>query len=128
VPGGFFLPSTPSTASAPTGWTANISGSSIQFVASSVTYDIQPGQTLSGFSYEANFSPAQLEAAPNSGESVAYSGGLFSDSGNMFVVQASAVPEPSPFILVGCGLCLLCWRRVREARTQDRKVKLLRIV
>lgn len=101
VPGFFYLPSSPTSASAPAGWTATVSGNSVQFVASSPANDIAAGSTLSGFSYQANFSPAQLAAAANSGRSVAYSGGLFSDAGNTFTVQA--VPEPSTLTLLVCG-------------------------
>lgn len=111
VPGGFFLPSTPTSASAPAGWTATISGNSIQFVASSAANDIAAGQTLAGFSYQASFSPAQLQAAPNGGESVAYSGGLFSDTGNTFNVQFASVPEPSAIALLGVGATGLLARR-----------------
>jgi hypothetical protein len=103
IPGGFFLPSGPTSASTPAGWTANISGHSIQFVANSAANDIAPGQTLSGFTYQATFSPSQLAAAPNSGESVAYSGGLFSDTGFTFTVLAAPVPEPSPAMLLLAG-------------------------
>jgi hypothetical protein len=101
IPGFFYLPGTPTSASAPTGWTATVSSHSVQYVASSSSFDILAGQTLSGFGYQATFSPAQLAAAPNSGESVAYSGGLFSDSGDTFTV--SAVPEPSTLALVATG-------------------------
>ena len=107
VPGQFYLPSTPSSASAPNGWTANISANSVQFIANSAANDIAPGHSLSGFGYQASFSPSQLAAAPNSGVSVAYSGGLFSDAGNTFTVQAIAVPEPSPLTLMLCGSAAL---------------------
>lgn len=116
VPGAFYLPGVPTSASAPAGWTANISGDSVQFVASSPANDITAGSTLSGFTYEAAFSPAQLAAAANSGLSVAYSGGLFSDAGNTFTVQA--VPEPSTLALFVCGaagLCLVGRRRLQAA-------------
>ncbi len=111
VPGFFYLPGTPTSASAPPGWTATISGNSVQFVANSPAYAITPGNSLSGFGYQANFSPAQLAAAPNSGLSVAYSAGLFSDAGNTFTVQI--VPEPSTWMLLGCGITglLLASRR-----------------
>jgi hypothetical protein len=105
VPGAFYLPGTPTAASAPAGWTATISGNSVQYVANSTAFDIQPGHSLSGFTYTAAFSPAQLMAAPNSGESDAYSAGLFSDSGQIFnVVQV--VPEPSAGLLLVSGAAL----------------------
>lgn len=114
VPGGFFLPSAPTTVSAPAGWTATIAngvtGSSIQFVASLAANNIAAGSSLSGFSYTATFSPAQLAAAANSGESVAYHAGLFSDAGNTFTVQA--VPEPSAaLLLLASGLVWASGRR-----------------
>jgi len=101
VPGQFYLPGTPTSASAPAGWTATISGNSVQYVANSSAFDILAGQSLSGFSYSAVFSPAQLAAAPNSGRSDAYSGGLFSDAGDIFNV--TTVPEPSCAVLLLCG-------------------------
>ena len=73
IPGFFYLPGTPTSAFAPAGWTATISGHSIQFVANSPANDITAGHSLSGFGYQASFSPAQLSAAPNSADSVAYS-------------------------------------------------------
>ena len=67
IPGFFYLPAIPTSASAPAGWTATVSGRSVQFVANSPADAIAPGGSLSGFSYQAAFSPAQLAAAPNSG-------------------------------------------------------------
>ena len=120
IPGFFYLPGVPTSASAPAGWTANLSGTlnSIQFTANSPANDIPIGGSLSGFSYHAAFSPAQLAAASNSGLSVAYSGGLFSDAGYTFTVQSVVVPEPSTLTLVVCGaigLCLVGRRWLRFA-------------
>lgn len=116
VPGAFYLPGVPTSASAPAGWTANISGDSVQFVASSPANDITAGSTLSGFTYEAAFSPAQLAAAANSGLSVAYAGGI--ESGASFTFTVQAVPEPSTLALFVCGaagLCLVGRRRLQAA-------------
>jgi hypothetical protein len=118
IPGFFYLPGTPTSASAPAGWTATVFSDSVQFVANSPANDILVGSTLSGFSYQASFSPAQLAAAPNSELSVAYSGGLFSDAGFTFTVQPAVVPEPSTLVLLVCGaagLCLVGRRRLRAA-------------
>jgi len=114
IPGQFFLPGDPTSASAPAGWTANIVNNSVQFIANSPANAITAGQTLSGFSYQATFSPAQLAAMANSGESDAYSGALFSDGGNIFVVQA--VPEPSGQMLLLASVPIL-WLIRRKLRT-----------
>jgi hypothetical protein len=114
VPGFTYLPGVPTMASAPSGWTESIQGDSIQFVASSSANDIAAGHSLSGFGYQANFSPAQLAAAPNAALSVAYSAGLFSDAGDTFTVQT--VPEPSTLTLLVAGLTaffLAGWRKLR---------------
>ena len=115
---GFFLPGNPTSASAPSGWTAALSGNSVQYTAISSASYIPIGGTLSGFGYHAAFSPAQLAAAPNSGLSEAYAAGLFSDAGNIFTVQVAPVPEPSTLTLLVCGatgLCLAGHRRLRAA-------------
>jgi len=117
IPGQFFLPGTPTSASAPAGWTATIFNNSIQYVASSSANYLTPGQSLSGFSYQAAFSPAQLAAAPNSGVSVAYSAGLFSDAGQTFTVQVVPVPEPSGqmFLLLGATTLWFVRSKLRTA-------------
>jgi hypothetical protein len=115
IPGQFFLPGVPSSASAPAGWSATVSSDSVQYVASSSAFYIQPGQSLSGFGYQATFTPAQLAAAPNSGRSDAYTAGLFADAGVEFVVQA--VPEPSTLGLLGAGALGLVLAGRRNLRT-----------
>jgi hypothetical protein len=115
VPGQFFLPGSPTSASAPVGWTVTIFANSVQYVANSSRYDITAGYPLSGFGFQATFSPAQLATAVNSGESVAYSGGLFSYGGNTFTVQA--VPEPSGQMLLLAGVTTLWLIRSRKLRT-----------
>ena len=117
VPGFFYLPGVPTSASAPAGWTATISGASVQFTANSPANYITAGSSLSGFSYQAAFSPAQLAAAANSGRSDAYSAGLFSDAGNIFTVQVATVPEPSTLALLLCGTTGLCLAGRRRLRT-----------
>src|ERR1039457_955144 len=100
---GFFLPGNPTSASAPSGWTAALSGNSVQYTAISSASYIPIGGTLSGFGYHAAYS-----LAPNSGLSEAYAAGLFSDAGNIFTVQVAPVPEPSTLTLLVCGAIGLC--------------------
>lgn len=119
IPGQFFLPGAPSTASAPTGWSASIVANSIQFTADSSANYITAGHSLSGFGYTATFSPSTLAATANSGESVAYeTGTVESGPGATFVV--SVVPEPSTLtMLVLGGAALLgfaCGRKYRKLR------------
>ncbi len=116
TPGFFYLPGVPTSAVAPAGWAATVSANSVQFVAGSSGSYIQPGQSLSGFSYQAAFTPAELAAAPNSGLSVSYSGGLFV-GGVDFTVQAAVVPEPSTLTLLigGAGGLYLIGRRRLQA-------------
>jgi hypothetical protein len=107
IPGQFYLPGVPTTASAPVGWTATIAANSIQYTANSSANYLTAGQSLSGFDYQAAFSPVQLAAALNSGVSVAYSGGLFSDGGQTFTVQIASAPEPSGQMLLLSGSAIL---------------------
>jgi hypothetical protein len=109
VPGFFYLPGAPiaGSAHAPAGWTATIVGNSLQFAASSQASYIPIGSSLTGFSYQANFTPAQLAAAANSGRSVAYAGGIQSDSGYTFTVLPATVPEPSTVTLLMAGTAAL---------------------
>jgi hypothetical protein len=84
---------------------------------SSSANHILAGQSLSGFSYEANFTPAELAAAMNSGLSVAYSGGIESDAGFTFTVLPAEVPEPSTLALLICGAAGLLLIRLLELRS-----------
>lgn len=120
VPGFFYLPGVPITGSAhaPSGWTATIFANSVQFAANSPANAIPIGQTLSGFSYQANFTPAQLAGTANSGRSVAYAGGIETDPGFTFTVQTVTVPEPSTFALIAAasaGLLLANRRKLWAA-------------
>jgi hypothetical protein len=115
VPGFLYLPGDPTTASAPTGWNASIVGNSIQYSASSSTYYITAGSSLSGFGYTATFSPATLASTANSEESVAYeTGTIESGPGATFVV--GVVPEPSTLALLGFGGAFLLGLARRKTR------------
>ena len=119
IPGQFFLPSVPTSAAGPTGWTASIVLNSIQFQSTSAAFDIAPGSSMT-FSYVASYSPAQLAAAPNSGLSVAYAGAVDASLPSAeFTVQA--VPEPSVVSLLmsgALGVGLAGWLKVRDAKSR----------
>jgi hypothetical protein len=125
IPGQFYLPTSPSSASGPTGWTANIvpsgGASSIQFVASSSSYDINPGSSMT-FQFVSTDTPATLagDAAPTYpttpiGTTVAYGAGLFSSPSETFVVNS--VPEPSTLALAVAG-CFGLWVWVAGRRSR----------
>jgi len=108
IPGGFFLPSTPSSETAPTGWSVSVQGSySIEYAASSSAYDLAPGSSLN-FQFASTDTPAALAGnSPHDpsypvGTSFLYEGAAFSDAGYEFVVQS--VPEPSSLGLLTAGL------------------------
>jgi len=122
VPGQFYLPSSPSSATAATGWGATIapSGSgqySIQFIASSSAYYINPGSSLT-FHFVSTDTPSVLAGnAPNFpstpiGTTVAYNAGLFSQYEDTFVVQSVPEPASAALVLAGMGgLGAAGWRR-----------------
>jgi hypothetical protein len=120
IPGFFFLPDQPSSASgtangATSGWAASIAGNSIQFQGNS-SDAIQPGNSAT-FTFVSIDSPATL--AGNNfghpiGDSFAYTGTVDASSGVNFIVQS--VPEPSlvGLIVVGSlGLLASGWRKLR---------------
>ena len=123
VPGGFFLPSTPASATAPTGWTADIFQSySIQYTANSSADYLAGGSSLN-FSFTSTDTPVALAgnvpigtyAGTPIGTSYIYSAAPFSDSGYEFVVQS--VPEPSVLGLLTAGfLGLVSTRRWKLRR------------
>jgi hypothetical protein len=108
-----YLPGVPTSVSTPAGWNYTISGNSIEFFASSPASYIQPGTTLSGFSYTASFSPSTLASSPAAAYSYAYLGGIEGDPGTFFSVT-TVVPEPSVAALFGIsalGFGLTRWRK-----------------
>lgn len=116
VPNIDYLPGVPTSASTPSGWSYTISGASIEFYANSASSYIQPGHSLSGFSYMASFSPSTLASDPYGAYSYSYTAGIESDSGRFFSVTTAAVPEPSAaalFAMSALGLGLARWRKLR---------------
>ena len=125
VPGQFYLASVPSNLLAPTGWSAQEVSSggynSVRFLASSSSFDIAPGASLSGFGFTSVDTPAALGGnsvdypATPVGTTVAYNAGFFSTYSDTFVV--AVVPEPTSLALLLTGP--LCWlafhRRMRPS-------------
>lgn len=110
-----YLPGVPTSVSVPAGWNYSISANSIEFSASSSSFDIAAGSSLSGFSYTATFSPATLAGDPEAAYSYAYAGGIESDSGAFFSVT-TVVPEPSTaalFAVSALGMAAVRCRRLR---------------
>jgi len=124
IPGQFYLPSNPSSVTAPTGWsfsTPSSGGSySIEYTASSSLYDLAPGANLS-FEFASTDTPGTLAgdstAYPGTpiGTSFLYEAGAFSDAGKQFVVQS--VPEPSAMSFLGAGFLVLAFAGHRKLRT-----------
>ena len=112
IPGGFFLPSDPTSAAGPAGWSANPVLNSIQFMSGSLATDIAPG-TSKTFTFVGSFSPAQLAAAPNSGLTVAYAGAVDASSPSETFTVTEVVPEPSAMSLLAIPLAGWLARRFR---------------
>lgn len=109
----FYLPSMPSSASAPSGWGYFIDGDSIQFAASSSPNDLAPGNSIQ-FHYVATFSPAQLTG--DAGYSYVYSGSIEGDPGAFINVVTVAAPEPSSLGLLTVGFLALAFAGHRKLR------------
>jgi hypothetical protein len=109
----FYLPSSPTSASAPTGWASAVDGDSIQFAATSSANDLAPGNSTQ-FHYVASFSPAQLTG--DAGYSYVYSGGIELDPGAFVNVQTVPAPEPSSLGLLTAGFLALAFAGHRKLR------------
>jgi hypothetical protein len=112
VPGAGFLSETPSDVMSPTGWTDAITngGKSIQWTSTSL---LEPGWSLSGFSFDSTETPAELlldftGSGTGSGDpvltSTVYTGAPFSSSPDIFA--ATETPEPNTLLLTLSGLGL----------------------
>jgi Hint domain len=114
VPGQDFLATSPDTISAPAGWTAIVThggssdGYAIQFVASSTSSYIQPGGSLSGFSFVSSDPPSSVF-----GDSVFHPG---------TPVTTSFVYSGAPFSDGGFDTVLSCFMSGTSIRTQSGEV------
>lgn len=122
IPGFFFLPTTPSSASGgASGWSATLFGNSIQYQGTAGDA-IAPGGSAT-FTFVSADTPATLAGTSSGfpiGDSVAYPGTInFSASAPNEEFTVQSVPEPSPRGLIALGaLCGLVagWRRLRQPR------------
>lgn len=119
IPGYFFLPSVPSSASGgSSGWTASVVSDSIQFQGNAGNA-IAPGHSAS-FTFVTTDSPATL--AGNSpygypiGESVAYAGAVDASSPSDQFAVVTQVPEPSSLSLLLVGSLALLAAHARKLR------------
>ena len=111
IPFSFYLPSTPDSATAPTGWTASIVANSIEYVSSGTP--LAPGQSIQ-FNYVASFAPSQL--VDPAGYSYVYTGGIEGDPGAFVDVQVVPAPEPSSLSLLTAGVLGLAFVGRRQLR------------
>ena len=115
VPGEDFLDSSPSSVTAPAGWTDNIThagskdGFAIQWIASSPSSDLHPGQSKV-FDFRSSATPAQVFGNsifyrhPLVTTSFVYSGMPFSDHGYEFHSSSNMVIPPAPAALADRGV------------------------
>ncbi len=99
APGFFFLPDAPTAATAPSGWQPTPFGGSVQYAASSSASYVQPGGTLTGFTFTVPDGPSVVfgQSASDPGNAVltsfAYDSSAIdpgaSDLGVEFVVTAA---------------------------------------
>ena len=130
VPGGDFLNPLPTSVLAPAGWTdglftnASDTGNSIRWVTTASL--LQPGQSLSGFSFESTETPNQLLGQVPSGvgagdpilTSFVYPNAPLADPGDQFVATA-VTPEPASLLLLATGLLAGTggvYRRIRHTQ------------
>jgi hypothetical protein len=126
IPGHFFLPSSPSSASGgSSGWTATPDGDSIQFQGNAGDA-IAPGGSAT-FTFVTTDSPAALAGTSGGfpiGDSVAYPGTInFSGASPNVEFAVQSVPEPASLALCSGALCCLAagrrMIRQRSANTGD---------
>ena len=127
VPGKDFLQTSPTNIQSPFGWTSTVThfpdsptnGYAIQWkVDGDDVYDLLPGESFAGFSFDTPDSPTQLAgdstfySGTPTGTSFVYSGAPFSDAGFQFVAApATPAPEPASLGLLSLGMLMLVRRK-----------------
>lgn len=123
APGQDYLPIAPASHSGPANWTFLQSTSSgfgygLRWVASPGSL-LQPGQSITGFSFTTTTTPTELlgntifGSHPPVGTTFLYEGGPFVGQSKQIVINP--VPEPSTALALLPGLALLRRRRNRTA-------------
>jgi hypothetical protein len=110
IPGHFFLPTTPSSASGgASGWSATVDGGSVQYQGNAGNA-IAPGGSAA-FTFISTDTPTTLAGTSGGfpiGDSVAYPGTInFSGSSPNEIFAVQSVPEPADFRLLAAGAS--CW-------------------
>lgn len=129
IPGAGFMPAAPSSESSPAGWVDALTngGKAIQWKAT--TDLIEPGDSLSGFSFDSTVTPEQFLGnfpGPGTGAgdpiltTTVYAGAPLVGADDIFVVTET--PEPGTLLLTFTGLglaaALFASRRLRERLLQ----------
>jgi hypothetical protein len=113
VPGAGFLSPAPTSVLSPTGWGERQTNGNGAIQWTTTTNPLDPGDSLTGFSFDSTETPAQLAldftgTGAGSGDPVltsfVYIGAPLADPGDQFVVAQT--PEPGTLPLTMTGICL----------------------
>jgi MYXO-CTERM domain-containing protein len=121
IPGYNFMPDSPTSVVAPSGWTDTVTGAGSYAIQFKTSGGLAGGSSLDGFQFSSVDSPTTLAGNFNAGgtevpilTSTVYTGQPLQGSSDQFVVRFSSTPEPASwFAFGGLGLVTLVGRRRR---------------